>query len=87
VHRRLQAFRPEAAGSMALAYVLPANGVITILDVARILLGPLAAGYGDIHDAAIELEISGSGAANCGLLTFLQTVDNATGDITIRLSD
>jgi hypothetical protein len=56
-------------------------------DVARALLSPLAAGYGDIHNATIELEISGSAAANGGLLTFLQTVDNSTGDITIRLND
>ena len=72
---------------MTVEYVLPGNGVITIPDVARALLGPLAAGYGDIHNATIELEISGSAATNGGLLTFLQTVDNATGDITIRLND
>jgi hypothetical protein len=87
LHYQFPGGNPNDGADMTVEYILPANGVITIVDVARTLLGPLAAGYGDIHDAAIELEISGSGAANGGLLTFLQTVDNATGDIAIRLSD
>ena len=87
LHYTFPGGNPNDSADVAGDYILPANGVLTIPDVVRTLLGPLAADYGDIHNATIDVEISGSAAANGTILAFLQTVDNGTGDIAIRLSD
>lgn len=75
---------PNDGADIAVDYVLAPNSVTVIADVARTLLGALGASYGDLHNAIIDIEIQGSQANNGAVMSFLQVVDNGTGDITIQ---
>jgi hypothetical protein len=84
MHYTLPGGNPNGGADIATEYVLAPNSVTILPDIARTLLGPLGAQYGDLHNATIDIEILGNPANNGTLLSFLQVVDNGTGDVSIQ---
>jgi len=62
-------------------FTVAANGFALFTDLAESIIGTARASYGDLHNVTLDIEVTGGGGA---VLSFLQVIDNGTGDVTIR---
>jgi hypothetical protein len=53
---------------------------VLLTDLVRSIIGSQRDGYGDLHNMQLDVSVSGSGK----VLSFLQTIDNGSGDVTLR---
>jgi hypothetical protein len=67
--------------SSSRTFLVPAGRYALIEDLARSIIGPSRDGFGDLHHATLDIEVTaGSGS----VMPFLQVIDNGTGDMTVR---
>jgi hypothetical protein len=71
-----------SAGATSTREVELAGGTeLTLSDVGRSIIGADRDAFGDIHNALLDVEVSGGGGR---VLVFLESIDNATGDTAVR---
>jgi len=64
-------------------YLVLANGGFALYPVAEEIIGESREALGDLHNATIDVEVIAT--SNPGtLISFLQMIDNGTGEVTIR---
>jgi hypothetical protein len=62
-------------------FVLGANQVMTIADLARSIIGSQRDSFGDLRDMQVDVEvIDGLGR----VLPFIESIDNGSGDVIVR---
>jgi hypothetical protein len=60
---------------------VPAGSFALLNNLAQSIVGVQRASFGDLHNAILDVEVVGGAGS---VLPFLQMVDNATGEVTIR---
>jgi hypothetical protein len=75
------------AGTLATArpapsrtFTVDAGKMLVISDIASSIIGPSRASFGNLRNMQLDLQVSSGGR----LLSFVQTIDNGTGDVTMR---
>jgi hypothetical protein len=73
--------KPDNVGVHTKDLLVQANGGFAIYPVAEELIGAAREALGDLHNASIDVEVITTLGT---VIAFLQTIDNGTGEITIR---
>lgn len=62
-------------------FTVSANQALMISDLARTVIGPQRDSFGDLRDMQVDVEVIGG---NGGVLPFIESIDNGSGDIVLR---
>lgn len=81
LHYNFTSGKVSSSRSTAETFLVPANGFALIDDLAAAIIGISRASYGDLHNATLDIEVTDG---NGSVLSFLQVIDNGSGDVTVR---